>query len=234
MALVKYGGGIVQMSGSMAGNTFARMRFGNYVRARTKPVNPRSSRQMGARILIMMLAEQWRDTPMTDAKRLAWETYAQSVSWLNKLGESVTLTGFNHFIRSNAALLNAGGTLITDGPTDLGLPEADPSFVVTASEAAAKLSIAFDDTFEWLDEDNAYLSVEMGIPQNPTRNFFNGPWRFADAIEGDSVTPPTTPALIDPAWTLIEGQKVWCRASIIRSDGRMSTRFACVPFVVTA
>ena len=43
MALVKYGGGIIQMSGSMAGNTFARNRYGNYMRARTKPVNPNLS-----------------------------------------------------------------------------------------------------------------------------------------------------------------------------------------------
>ncbi|GAI58374.1 unnamed protein product, partial [marine sediment metagenome] len=39
MALVKYGGGITQMSGSIAGNTFARNRYGNYVRSRTKPIN---------------------------------------------------------------------------------------------------------------------------------------------------------------------------------------------------
>ncbi|GAH50296.1 unnamed protein product, partial [marine sediment metagenome] len=45
MALVKLGGGIVQISGSIAGNTFARNRFGNYMRSRTKPVNPNSTRQ---------------------------------------------------------------------------------------------------------------------------------------------------------------------------------------------
>ncbi|GAH13494.1 unnamed protein product, partial [marine sediment metagenome] len=49
MSLVKYGGGIVQMSGSIAGNTFARNRYGNYVRARTKPINPNSDRQVVVR-----------------------------------------------------------------------------------------------------------------------------------------------------------------------------------------
>ncbi|GAH28464.1 unnamed protein product, partial [marine sediment metagenome] len=38
MALVKYGAGIIQMSGSIAGDVHARNRFGNYIRPRTKPV----------------------------------------------------------------------------------------------------------------------------------------------------------------------------------------------------
>ena len=31
MALIKYGGGIVHASGSLAGNTFARNKYGNYM-----------------------------------------------------------------------------------------------------------------------------------------------------------------------------------------------------------
>jgi len=233
-ALVKYGGGIVQMSGSIAGTTHARNRFGNYARARTKPIDPKSPRQVAARILVMFLAEQWRETPMTDAIRAAWQTYANSVNWLNKLGEVVTLTGFNHFIRSNTARICAGGTMVTAAPTDLGLPNADPTFAVTASEAAAKLSVTFDNTLTWANEDDGYLMVEMGLPQNATRNFFGGPYRFAAAIAGDSVTPPTSPALLDPPFTLTEGQKVWCRAKVIRADARVSTAFAADPFAVGA
>jgi len=233
MAQVKYGGGIVQMSGSIAGNTHARNRFGNYVRSRTKPVNPKSARQMGARIIIMFLAEQWRELPMTDAMRLAWETYAASVNWNNKLGESIKLTGFNMFVRGNAALMAAGGTLVTAGPTDLGLPPGDPTFAVAGSEGDAKLSVTFDNTMDWASEVGAFLSVEMGVPQNPTRNFFNGPWRFSAAIAG-AASPPTSPAEIDPGFTLTEGQKVWCRAKIIRADARASTPMGADPFLCGA
>lgn len=234
MALIKYGGGIVGMSGSMAGNTHARNRFGNYMRARTKPVNPKSARQMAARILIMMLAEQWRESPMTDAKRTAWETYAESVNWNNKLGETVKLTGFNMFIRSNAALIAAGGTMVTDGPTDLGLPPGDELFAVAGSESTQKLTVTFDDTKDWALETGAFLSVEMGIPQNPTRNSFGGPWRFAEAIAGIDTTGVSSPQDIDPPWTLTEGQKIWTRARIIRLDGRASTQFGADPFAAGA
>jgi len=234
MALVKYGGGVVQMSGSIAGTTHARNRFGNYARARTKPVNPKSSRQCAARITVMYLAEQWRELPMTDDMRGAWETYAASVDWLNKLGETVKLTGFNMFVRGNAALASVGGTLVTDGPTDLGLPPGDPTLAADGSAATGLVSITFDDGFSWVGEDGAYLSIEMGVPQNPTRNFFGGPWRNAGSIAGDAVTPPTSPATVTAPFTLIEGQKVWCRAKIIRADARVSTPMTTAPFVVAA
>ncbi len=233
MAQVKYGGGIIQASGSIAGNTFARNRFGNYIRARTKPVNPKSARQTGARIVIMYLAEQWRESPMDDAKRLAWETYAAGVAWLNKLGETVKLTGYNMFIRSNAALIAAGGSLVINGPPDIGLPPGDTGFLITFNATTQKISVTFTDTFDWAKETGAYLTVEMGRPQNPTRTYFGGPWRIAAGIPGVDSTGVSSPQLIDPPYTLTPGQKVWCRAKIIRKDARCSTPFVADPALVT-
>lgn len=234
MALVKFGGGIVQMSGSIAGTTFARNRFGNYARARTKPINPKSARQCGARIMIMMLAEQWREDPMTAAKREAWETFANAIAWNNKLGESIKLSGYNHFIRSNAALLAAGGTMVTDGPTILSLPPGDELFVGTASAATQKISVVFDDAKDWAKETGAFLSVQMGEPKPASRNFFGGPWRFAGAIPGVDTTGVSSPADIDPGFVLVEDQKIWIRARIIRLDGRSSNLFTADPFAIGA
>lgn len=235
MALIKYGGGIVQMSGSIAGNTHARNRFGNYMRARTKPVNPRSDRQSLARTTIMYLAEQWREDPMDDAKREAWETYAKGVAWNNKLGESVKLTGFNHFIRSNAAILRCGGTLVTAGPPDIGLPPGDPKFQIVAPKAADKqITYIFDDGFDWCGEAGGYLSIHVGCPQNSTRNFFGGPWRWERAVPGSANGGAESPMSNIPflSWTLVVGQKLWCRAQIIRADGRSSTMFASKETVI--
>jgi len=234
MALVQYGAGVVQFSGSIAGDTHARNRFGNYIRPRTKPVDPKSARQMAARLLVIMLAEQWREDPMTDVIRGVWDTYAAAVAMQNRLGQEVRLTGFNHFIRSNCARIAAGLELVTAGPTNLGLPSADPTFEVAASEASGELSVTFDNTKPWGDEDEAALSVEMHIPQSASRNFFGGPWRNAGAILGVTGTPPTSPAVLDAPFSLVEGQKTRCRARIIRADGRASTFFSAAPFVVGA
>lgn len=237
MALVKYGGGIVQMSGSIAGSTHARNRFGNYIRSRTKPVNPKSSRQVAARVAMMFLAEQWREAPMTDEFRTAWQTYANSVNWLNRLGESVTLTGFNMFMRYNSMALRVGNPIVTAGPEDLGLPGGDPEFSIdTATAAGGTVMINFDDTQDWVTEDDGYLAIDMGVPQNATRNFFNGPWRFWQGITGIDPGGRVSP---EGPWgnlpfTLVEGQKIWFRASILRADGRVSTKFECDPVIVAA
>lgn len=232
---VKYGGGIVDARGSVAGNTFSRNRFGAYVRARVTPVNPSSSRQEFARAVVASLAEQWRESPMTDAFRIAWGVYAASINAVNKLGESITLTGFNAFMMGNAVKLHNGFSYVDDGPTDLGLPNQDPTVSIALS-AASGITVTFDAGLDWCDEDNACLSIEIGQPQSPSRNYFGGPFRFHDGIDGDSVTPPTSPdgPTAVTAWTLIEGQKVWCRFRILREDGRVSNAWMAAPVLVAA
>ena len=234
MGLVQFGGGVVQISGSIAGTTHARNRFGNYIRPRTKPVDPKSARQTAARLLVIMLAEQWREPPMTDTIRGVWDTYAAAVAMKNRLGQEVHLTGFNHFVRSNAARIAAGLDMVTDGQTSLGLPNADPTFAVEGSEASGELSITFDNTLDWAGETGGALSVEFCTPQNPTRNFFGGPFRNAGSVLGDDTTPPTSPATMDAPFSLVELQKSVCRARVIRLDARVSTHFRCDPFAVGA
>ncbi|MBA7694999.1 hypothetical protein ES703_103616 [subsurface metagenome] len=225
------------MSGSIAGVTHARNRFGNYTRPRTKPVNPRSQRQMGIRTIMMYLAEQWREAPMTQAIQDAWRTYADSVNWNNRLGEQVTLTGFNMFIRGNAALMNIGADFVVAGPAALGLPAGDPNMVVSnVSEAAQKFDLAFDDGFDWCAEDDAYMIMYQGKPTSASHNFFGGPFRRCAFIAGNTAVPTTSPALALPniGFPITEGQKIWWEAAIVRADGRISTRFRCNPTVAVA
>jgi len=225
MALVKYGGGIIQMSGSIAGNTFARNRYGNYVRAKTKPVNPNTTKQVKIRAAIAQLTEEWYDT-LTAVQRAAWNTYAAAVAMKNKLGETVHLSGFNHFIRSNSIRLYTDLAITAPGPAILTLPNQDPAFAITASEATQVISAAWNDGLDWVDEDDAWMHVFQGISQNPTRNFFNGPWNIAESTEGDAAVPPTTPTAIAAVFPFLEGQKIWCYARIARADGRLSEKFA--------
>lgn len=224
MALIKFGGGVVQMAGSIGGTTFARNASGNYARARTTPVDPNSAYQQAARSAITVLTEAWRET-LTAVQRTSWETYAAAVAMTNRLGETIHLSGSNHFIRSNAILIQLGLTMVADGPTELALPAMDPAFVATASEATQVISCAYTDTLEWLDEDGGYMFLSQGRPQNATRNFFKGPYRMGAHVEGDSVTPPTTPEAFAAVFTLVETQKVWMKARIARSDGRLSEEF---------
>lgn len=220
MALIKFGGGVTQASGSIGGNTFARNRFGNYFRSRTKPVNPQSAGQSLIRSSLAYLAQYWNAT-LTNSERGSWETYAGSVPGLNRLGESVYLTGFNQFLRSNIIRLQNALSVIEAGPTVLTLPETDPTFAIVATANDQKIAVTFDESLPWASEAGAKMYVYAGEPQNKTRNFFKGPWKLAGVIangatSGDQLSSP---------FTLVTGQKIWCYARIQRADGRLSNPF---------
>lgn len=224
MALIKFGGGIVGMSGSIAGNTYARNRFGSYARARTKPVDPNTALQQAVRSRMSGLTAAWGQT-LTAIQRTAWNLYASSVSMKNRLGEAVNLTGYNHFIRSNAALLQGGGTQVNAGPTVFEVPGADATLTAAISAATQKITITFDDAADWAAEVGGHLLVSVGSPQNAQRNFFGGPYRFAGVIDG-AVVPPSSPdATIDVPFVCTEGQRVWVKCRIVRADGRLSEEF---------
>jgi len=224
MALIKFGGGIVQMSGSIAGTTFARNRYGNYARARTKPVNPNTANQQVIRGLMATLTTAWSQT-LTAAQRTAWNLYASSVSMKNRLGEAVNLTGFNHYLRSNIAIVQAGGTQVDDGPTVFELPAKDSTFAVTISEATQKISATFDDAADWASEVGAHLILSSGQPQNAQRNFFAGPYRLAGKVDGAAEAPSSPDATLDVSFVCTELQRVWVKARIARADGRLSEEF---------
>lgn len=224
MALVKYGGGIIQMSGSLAGNTYARNRYGNYVRARTKPVNPNTLRQQQVRSAVSMLTERWGDT-LTNVQRIAWNLYASNVAMTNKLGESIKLSGFNHYIRSNATHARLAQAIVDDGPVVFEVPEGDPQFAITASEATQQITVAFDDTLPWSTEDGAVLQLYQGQPQNGQRNFFAGPWRYMGGVAGVDPGGAASPEVETVVFAIAETQHLWIYGRIIRADHRISGKF---------
>jgi hypothetical protein len=234
MALVKLGGGITDIVGSIGGITYARNRYGIYQRSRVKGVNPNSDRQSAIRSIVADVAAFWSDT-LTIAQRAAWAVFGAAVPAKNKLGETIYLTGFNQFVKSNIALVNGGQAMVATGPTVLELPGEDTSFAATIDAGTGKISLTFDDTKAWLDEDGAQLIVQMGLPKAPGVNFFGGPWRHAGVLEGDETTPVTSPdASLDVPYPVGDGQKVWCRAKIQRADGRLSDWFQGSTIVATA
>lgn len=211
-------------SGSAGGVTASRNRFGYYLRARTPPVNPNTSLQMFARAVFSLAAAAWSNT-LTQAKRDAWDLYADAIVWKGALGLDCKLTGFNHFLRSISAILHAGGSVVTDGPVVLTLPGADPTFAVVVDEAGQEMSVTFDNTCGWANEAGGHLLVSMSSPKGSGRNYIGGPYRVAGTIDGDDVTPPTSPTVIPVPFPVAELQKVDCVARIILADGRVSTPF---------
>lgn len=224
MALVRYGGGVLAMSGSVGGQVHSRNRFGNYIRARTTPVNPSSSRQQFMRAITGFLAPGWGGN-LTQILRDAWEVYADAITFTNKLGEQVKLTGFNHYMRTNSFALQNSSPVLFAAPTILTLAPQDALFAAVVDEAGQEISVTFDDTMDWVDQDNGMMGVYMSTPVGAGRKFIGGPWRLAGTINGDSTTPPTTPTVLSVPFPVAQNQIVEVRARILEEDGRLSDLF---------
>jgi hypothetical protein len=69
------------------------------------------------------------------------------------------------------------------------------------------------------------MFVFASRPQNPSINFFKGPYRIIATIPGADPTPPTSPQSISLAFPVVEGQKVFFRANVTRADGRLASSF---------
>lgn len=229
MALIRFAEG-QQRSGSIGATVYSRNRFGAYIRARTKPVNPNTDLQVAVRNAVRSLMISWQ-TILTQAQRDAWEVYADNVSWQNKFGDAVKLTGVNHYMRSNTPRVQNGIPRVDVAPVIFNLAAAELELAATASEATQDLTINGDAAAAWIGEADAWQFFSMGIPQNGSIKFFGGPFRQLTATPGAG--PPPFPIVIASVFPFAEGQRIWLRSRIARGDGRLS-EFARINFLAIA
>lgn len=230
MALIKLGPTVTDIRGSIAGTTFSRNRYGNYIRARTTPVNPNSERQQAVRNIMAYVVQAWYSV-LTAGQRAAWSVYADACNFTNKLGESITLTGYNIFVRSNIARLNDDYSLVATGPTELILPPTDPDFSVAISEASQEVTVTFDDGLDWCGENSAKMTIHQGVPKNSATMFYGNHFRALGILEGSAGSSLTSPQVLDVDFPVAEDQKNWCFGRIQRADGRLSIPFRDVCIV---
>lgn len=225
MALVRYGGGIVEIRGSIAGNVHSRNSSGNYIRARTTPINPRSSRQDVIRAAMATASNSWLNS-LTPAQRTAWALYAANINMTNKLGETILISGRSHYLRSNMARINSNLGPRDDGPTLLALPSADSAFNIVANIGAQTLTVTFDDTADWPGENSAHMIISMSQPKNSAVNFIGGPFRIVGVLSGSGSSSLSSPATMGSLPFVISAdQVVGFKARITRNDGRLSEPF---------
>jgi len=224
MALVKYGGGILEIRGSIGGQVHSKNRYGHFIRQRTIPVNPNSSRQQAIRNVMGSVVSAWFSV-LSAAQRSAWGVYAAAISFTNKLGETITLTGFNHYVRTNISRVSNGLSRINDGPVDLTLPATDPIFNVAFSEATQLVTVNFDDTQPWASQNSAFMSIHQGIPKNSATQFFGGHFRRIGKLDGSLSSPITSPQTVALSFPVATVQKDWAMGRIQEDDGRLSEKF---------
>lgn len=208
-------------SGSFGGITLAHNAGGMYLRARVMPVNPSTPAQNLVRAAAASLVNRWSNT-LTQAQRDAWDSYAFNTPLIGKLGDPINVSGLNMYVRGNLTRQYQAMTLCDDAPFVWNLGSFTPLASVTADTTLQEWKISYTNTDDWAGEDDAWLVGFISRPTNATINFFKGPYRIAGMVEGDSITPPTSPLTLDFPFTVASGQRVFARCCVLRADGRMS------------
>lgn len=128
-------------SGSQAGTTASHNRFGQYLRTRATPVNPRSTFQGLSRARFGLASANWRG--LTDAQRSGWKDLGSQMTRTDSLGSTYTLQGNQAYVSVNSAKAAAGDAQVADAPVLL-----TPASILTATITltAAAFSIAYTTT----------------------------------------------------------------------------------------
>lgn len=151
MALITGGPAVGQISGRIGGQVFSRNRYGAYIRTGTKPVVSTTAEAMLAKARLGNISAQWQ--ALTDAQRAGWKAWAQENPVLNRLGQSIILTGHAAYVQINSRLNRAGDSGLTLPPIspapeplltfvlnlDIGIGAFDATFTTTPMAAGVRL-----------------------------------------------------------------------------------------------
>lgn len=157
-----------QLSGSVGGVVASHNKGGAYLRGRSVPTNPNSDRQQSVRTAFSIASIGWR--ALTDAQRAAWEAYAVATPVVNRLGETIILSGFNSYVSTNSFRLGAGSSVLAAAPSP-GLVSLGPDFAVTTLSAAS--GITMDNIAA---EANGAFIVALGPPVSAGVSSYGGPY----------------------------------------------------------
>jgi hypothetical protein len=222
---------IASGSGSIGGCTYSRNRSGQYIRRRAMPVNPGSAFAQVMTATFAALVVRWTTT-LTQQQRDGWDTWALNTPQTDPLGNAVVWTGQNAYISMNSFRLQAGKTYVDDAPTIFAGATYTPNAgadTANVSEASQDFDFNFVNTDDWANAVGGVLAVYVSRPQNPSVNYFKGPYRLA-ATEDGAVVPPTSPLTVPFPFPVVEDQRIFLQARVANADGRISAvhRFTAI------
>lgn len=170
-----------ETTGHIDGLVASHNRWGRYLRPRVTGVNPNTVRQNVQRSILANLANLWQD--LTPEQRGLWSQFGAAVPTTNRLGQEVFLTGQLSYIKANSNLELIGEAIVSVPPAEFNNGQA-----VTADPDTWEYNV---DTDIWTIEVNragpesvdGHVLTFRGRAQNPSRNFYNGPFQLADIQE---------------------------------------------------
>jgi len=224
MAKVVFGNGVSSISGSIAGNTYSRNRFGPYIRTRALPVNPNTAAQQLARSRFSTVSAQWRQ--LTEGQRATWEVAGTELFNSNPLGFPAPLSGAQAFAAYNNINLLIGNSITTTAPA------VDKSAEITAAvltlDTGGPALVELDSITGEAITDNPIL-VYASAPVSAGRSFFRkSDYRFIGSLNENAQPFDLTTeyaALFGSITSALVGQKTSFLLRGLSGNGWLGTTF---------
>lgn len=206
--------------GSLGGITASRNRGGSYLRRRVKPTQVPSDPRSRARADLGSQASAW--SGLTPEQRAAWDDRATTWTGVNKIGETIKLSGFNWFTRTNAQRALSGQAQVTDPFDDIPTTELHPPSAGALDASSQSLAFDVDSADAWAGDDNGRLLVFITRGQNPGRISPSGGFTFVAAFDGNTAVPTTGISTSSLPVVITTGRQYFVRFVALDAEGRVS------------
>jgi len=250
MALVRFGNGISEIRGSIAGSTFSRTHAGAVIRNRIKPTNPNTQAQADIRYLFSYIAATFAD--LSESERKLWREFAEALTfWKNRLGESYTPTARQvyQYCQTNLILaksqLNTSFTVttwqwnfgamistpdmdITEKPQPLTFNNGDKTFNLTLNPVGTIGGLISSDSLipPNATDDLQNVIVEATAPIRPNQGMKDTRFRYLQGYNASAATQLNLLTEYNSVFGnpsgLAPGDKIIIRISTVNRNGLRS------------
>jgi hypothetical protein len=197
------------LSGKLNGTVYSHNKGGAYIRKLGIPTNPTTARQTAMRTLMSTNSRAWNG--LTVAQRAAWALYAVANPVINRLGDSITLSGIAAFNRINQVSNDSGNGQISSAPAGVG--PASLASVGAVTNAGNVLTIPFTAT-------PLPSGCRMAVRTTGPGRVSQDPNYRQSRLAGYSAAAPASPVVITLPYGVSTGQVTNLYLSVVDAFGR--------------
>jgi hypothetical protein len=217
----------IPRSGSYAGITSSRNRFGQYVRNRRSPVQPvGTGRRAFIRNAFGAASAAW--AALNVDAQAAWDAFAESHPVVNSLGASVVLTGHQMYVAVQTQRTNVGLDASTLPPESTATPAISDITFVPDDAPTVSLNVTADAV-------PGFLLSAYTPPLSAGRRFPPRFWQASSTalVEGSQALDDSTKYVAEFG-TMVIGTRIFARLTPVNSEGWTGTPTIISAVVVEA
>lgn len=215
----------VPHSGSQANTTYSHNRAGQYKRNRRVPTNNPTARRTAIRTAFGSASTGW--SSLSSADQNAWIAYADGHPYVDRLGQSIKLTGHQMYVAINAMLLQIGQDAVSSPPASSDV------FSATGNTGVFSVATGLALTLTGVGNSADFLLVSLSRPVSAGRTFV-ATFQQTKVEAGTATTSTMTTAAYGALLgTPVAGQKVFAKLTPVNQYGVRGVPLI-IPIVVTA